>query len=200
MTETFSATGAEANSQAAQLKASLLLKVALDQPNGVEDEVRSVIVKRFDGIKNKDEKTITALLDESYSKFDDWPPYQIQERAQALQNEFAAFKVLSNYTYELKDFKDTVLGEAALATFTINYKATMRNEQFDVTSRVTAVLKKQDSTWKIVHEHLSRFPAESNQTSSGNPDVAEDSRFSPKPNFPPLLKLKTKVWIFKQIK
>jgi ketosteroid isomerase-like protein len=77
-----------------------------------------------------------------------------------LQNEFAAFKVLSNYTYELKDFKGTVLGEAALATFTINYKATMRNEQSNVTSCVSVVLKKQDSTWKIVHEHLSRFPAE----------------------------------------
>ena len=128
-------------------------------PN-VEDEVRSVIVKRFDEIKNKDEKAVTALLDESYSKFDDWPPYQRQEHTQALENEFSAFKVLSNYSYELKDFKDTVLGDVALATFTINYKANMRNEQFDVTSRVTAVLKKQDSTWKIVHEHLSRFPTE----------------------------------------
>jgi len=128
--------------------------------SNVEDEVRSVIVKRFDGIKNKDEKAVTALLDESYTKFDDWPPYQIQQRAQAMQNEFAAFKVLSNYTYELKDFKDTVLGEVALATFTIHYQANMRNEQFDVTSRVTAVLKKQDSAWKLVHEHLSRFPTE----------------------------------------
>jgi ketosteroid isomerase-like protein len=128
--------------------------------SNVEDEVRSVIVKRFDGIKNKDEKAVTALLDESYSKFDDWPPYQRQDRAEALKNEFSAFKVLSNYTYALKDFKDTVLGEVALATFTINYKATMRNEQFDVTSRVTAVLRKQDSSWKLVHEHLSRFPTE----------------------------------------
>jgi ketosteroid isomerase-like protein len=128
--------------------------------SNVEDEVRSVIVKRFDGIKNKDEKAVTGLLDESYSKFDDWSPYQRQERAEALKNEFSAFKVLSNYTYELKDFKDTVLGEAALATFTIHYQANMRNQQFDVTSRVTAVLKKQDSSWKLVHEHLSRFPTE----------------------------------------
>ena len=132
-----------------------------NQPvSNVDDEVKNVIVKRFDGIKNKDEKAVSALLDESYSKFDDWPPYQIQQRAEALKNEFAAFKVLSNYTYELKDFKDTVLGEVALATFTIHYQANMRNEQFDVTSRVTAVLKKQDSAWKLVHEHLSRFPTE----------------------------------------
>ena len=130
------------------------------QASSVEDEVRSIIVKRFDGIKNKDEKAVTALLDESYSKFDDWPPYQRQERAQALQNEFSAFKVLSNYTYELKDFKATVLSEVALATFTIHYQANMRNQQFDVTSRVTAVLRKQDSSWKLFHEHLSRFPTE----------------------------------------
>ncbi len=81
-------------------------------------------------------------------------------RMETSSAEFAAFKVLSNYIYELKDFKDTVLGEVALATFTINYKATMRNEQFDVTSRVTSVLKKQDSVWKLVHEHLSRVPTE----------------------------------------
>ena len=158
MRKTFTATGVEAKWQA-QPKASLLLKTNQLASN-VEDEVRSVIVKRFDGIKNKDEKAVTALLDESYSKFDDWPPYQIQQRAQALQNEFTAFKVLSNYTYELKDFKATVLGEVALATFSVHYKANMRNQQFDVTSRATAVLKKQDSTWKLVHEHLSRFPTE----------------------------------------
>jgi len=128
-------------------------------PN-VEDEVKNVIVKRFDGIKNKDENAVTALLDEGYTKFDDWPPYQKQERAQALQNEFSAFNVLSNYTYELKDFKATVLGEVALATFTVHYQANMRNQQFDVTSRVTAVLRKQDSSWKLFHEHLSRFPTE----------------------------------------
>ena len=128
-------------------------------PNA-EDEVKKTIVKRFDGIKNKDEQAVSTLLDESYTKFDDWPPYQIQDRAEALKNEFSAFKVLSNYTYELKDFKDTVMGDVALATFTIHYHANMRNQQFDVTSRVTVVLKKQDSSWKIVHEHLSRFPTE----------------------------------------
>ena len=142
--------------------------------------MKNAIFKRFDGIKNKDENAITALMDESYSKFDDWPPYQRQERSQALQNEFSAFKVLSNYTYELKDFKANVIGDVALASFIIHYKATMRNEQFDVTSRVTAVLRKQDSAWKVVHEHFSRFPEKDNQTSSGNSGV-EDSLFSPEP-------------------
>ena len=38
---------------------------------GAGDEVRGVIVLRFDALKNKDEKTITAVLDENYSRFDD---------------------------------------------------------------------------------------------------------------------------------
>jgi ketosteroid isomerase-like protein len=124
----------------------------------VEDDVRNVIVKRLDGIRNKDETEVKALIDEGYSKFDDWAPYQRQEGSQALQNEFSAFKVLSNYTFELKDFRANVMGDVALATFVIHYQGTMRNGQFDVTSRVTAVLRKQDSTWKVVHEHFSRFP------------------------------------------
>ncbi|HYB93083.1 MAG TPA: zinc ribbon domain-containing protein [archaeon] len=126
----------------------------------VEDDVKNAIIKRIDGLKNKDEAAVKALMDDNYSKFDDWPPYQRQESAQALQNEFSSFKVLSNYTYEMNDFKANVLGDVAVATFILHYRATLRNQPFDITSRVTAVLRKQDSAWKVVHEHFSRFPEE----------------------------------------
>jgi ketosteroid isomerase-like protein len=125
-----------------------------------EDDVKNAVVKRHEAIKNKDEATINALLDPSYTKYDDWPPYQRQEGAQAIQNESSAFSVLSNYTYELRDFKANVIGDVAVATFIVHYQGSMRNQQFNVTSRVTTVFRKQDSTWKIVHEHLSRFPEE----------------------------------------
>ena len=135
--------------------------VAPNQPAASVDEgVKAVVVKRFDAIKDKDEAAVSALMDEGYDKFDDWAPLQRQTRAEALNNEFSAFKVMSSYTYELKDLKTTVLGDAAAATFTVHYTASMRNQQFDVTSRVTTILKKQDATWKIIHEHLSRFPQE----------------------------------------
>jgi len=123
-----------------------------------EDDVKSAVVKRFEALKSKDEATLKTLVDASYTKYDDWPPYQRQEGAQALQNEVSAYKVLSDYTYELTDFKANLIGDIAVATFTLHYKGTMRNQQFNVTSRVTTVLKKQDSAWKVIHEHLSRFP------------------------------------------
>jgi ketosteroid isomerase-like protein len=129
----------------------------------VDDDVKNLVVKRLDGIKNRDEGAVKALVDDSYSKFDDWPPFGRQDGAKALENEFSAFKVLSNYSYEMKDFKVNVIGDSAIATFTIHYQGQMRNRSFDVTSRVTTVLRKQDSGWKVVHEHYSRFPEETRQ-------------------------------------
>jgi ketosteroid isomerase-like protein len=125
-----------------------------------EDDVKNTVIKRFEAIKSKDETAMKTIVDPSYTKYDDWPPYQRQEGAQALQNESSAYKVLSNYTYELTDFEANIIGDVAVATFTIHYQGTMRNQQFNVTSRVTTVLRKQDSTWKIIHEHLSRFQEE----------------------------------------
>jgi len=129
----------------------------------IDDDIKNTIIKRFDAIKNRDEAAVRALIDERYNKFDDWPPFERQDAAKALENEFAAFKVMSNYTYELKDFEANVSGDVAVATFTIHYQGQIRNRPFDMNSRVTSVLKKTDSGWKIVHEHLSRFPEQNRQ-------------------------------------
>jgi ketosteroid isomerase-like protein len=131
--------------------------------SSLEDEVENAVVKRLDGIKTRDEGTVRALIDERYSKFDDWPPFKRQEAAEALENEFGAFKVLSNYSYQLKDFEANVLGDIAVATFNMHYQGVTRNRPFEVTSRVTSVLRKQDSEWKVVHEHFSRLPEETRQ-------------------------------------
>jgi ketosteroid isomerase-like protein len=126
--------------------------------SSVESDVENTVRRRLDAIKNKDEGAVRALVDQHYNKFDDWAPYKRQEASEALENEFGAFKVLSSYNYELSDFKANVLGDTAVATFQMHYKGTIRNRPFDVTARVTSVLEKEDSGWKIVHEHFSRFP------------------------------------------
>jgi len=131
--------------------------------SSMDSDVENTVRRRLDGIKNKDESTVRALMDEHYSKFDDWPPFKRQEAAEALENEFGAFKVLSSYSYELKDFEANVLGDIAVATFQMHYQGTIRNRPFEVTSRVTSVLKKENSGWKVVHEHFSRFPDQAPQ-------------------------------------
>ncbi|MCJ7635817.1 nuclear transport factor 2 family protein [Candidatus Bathyarchaeota archaeon] len=124
--------------------------------SAAETEVGGVITKRFEGIKNRDENMVKAVFGEHYNKFDDWPPFQRQEMDEALRNEFNAFKVLSNYSYELKSLKVDVFGDVAVASFLIHYGGEIRNKRFKISSRVTSVLNRQNSQWKIVHEHFSR--------------------------------------------
>ena len=123
----------------------------------VEIEVKNIVIKRFEGIKNRDENVVRAVVDDQYSKFDDWSIPTRQEYGEALKNEFDAFKVLSSYNYEIRDFKVDVFGEVAVATFIIHYQGEIRNRSFDIVSRVTAILRKRESGWRILHEHLSRF-------------------------------------------
>jgi ketosteroid isomerase-like protein len=153
-----------------------------ENESSAEAEVANVITKRLDGIKNKDETAIRTIFDERYNKFDDWPPFRRQEAEEALKNEFGAFSVLSNYSCELKDFKANVFGDVAVATFHLHYQGEIRNRRFEINSRVTSVLKRQDSEWKIVHEHFSRFPEAS---ISGGPGETVPSTPQTAPPHPP---------------
>jgi ketosteroid isomerase-like protein len=150
----------------------------------VENEIENAVIRRLDGIKNRDEGTVKALIDERYSKFDDWPPFVRQEAAEALENEFGAFKVLSNYSYQLKDFEVNAFGDTAVATFHMHYQGVIRDRPFEVTSRVTSVLRKQDSGWKVVHEHFSRFPEEKQQQPIASPSP-QSAPSPPPPSNPP---------------
>ena len=132
--------------------------------SSAEDEVENAVVKRFDGLKNRDEAAIRALIDEHYYKFDEWAPYQRREAPEALKMELDSLKVIFNYSYELKDIEVNVLGDMAVATFMLHYWGATRNGKFDINSRVTSVLRKHDSGWKVVHEHFSKFPEEPKQS------------------------------------
>jgi len=139
-----------------------------------EEDVKNIVIKRLDAIKNKDEGAVRTLFSQRYSKFDDWPPYERQDSSKALENEFGAFKVLSNYSYELKDFRADIFGDTAIATFIIHYHAVLRNAPYDVTSRVTAIVIREFPGWKIAHEHYSRFP-----------DVMQRQQFMPRRGMQP---------------
>ena len=124
----------------------------------VEDAIRNVLIRRIESIKNRDAETLGKLVyKEKYTKFDDWPPFELQG-PEALKNEADALKVLKEYGYETRTWTITVLGDSAIATFIIGYRGKIRDLDFDIRSRVTALLIKQEEEWKIVHEHWSRFP------------------------------------------
>jgi ketosteroid isomerase-like protein len=127
-------------------------------PASPDSLIRETIVRRLDGIKNKDENAVRSILDASrYSKFDDWPPWKRQDAETGLKNEFGAFKVLKDYSYDLADLKLDLMGDTVCATFHFHYTGQMRDQTFDVNSRVSIVLLKESGEWKIVHEHYSRM-------------------------------------------
>ncbi len=131
----------------------------LEYPPGTpEAAVKSVIIERIEGIKRRDPEAISRLIDrDRYTKFDDWPPYELQG-PEALDREAEALRVLKEYTYETMNWKINILGDLALAAFTIRYRGAIRDRSFDLRSRVTTVLARSGDEWRIIHEHWSRFP------------------------------------------
>ena len=122
-------------------------------------ELRGIVERRLNAIRTRDKDILEEIVEESvYTKFDDWPPFTRQDSKQALDNEKGAYKVIRKYDYELKDYWENVLDDVAVVGFYIHYWGTIRDQSFDVNSRVTIILKKQDQSWKVVHEHWSRFP------------------------------------------
>jgi ketosteroid isomerase-like protein len=123
-----------------------------------EDEVKAVLIRRIEGIKKKDAQSIADLVDKDrYTKFDDWPPFE-RQGLEALNREAEALKVLKEYDYEISGWKVDVINNVAIASFIINYGGTIRDLNFNIKSRVTAVLTKINGEWKLIHEHWSRFP------------------------------------------
>jgi len=128
-------------------------------------KVEALIYAFFEAGKNKD---LTNLDDfhskQGFSKFDENPPYTRQGSEEAFVHEQAAFANISDYSYKIEELRIDMVGDAAVATFYLDYGGmVVNNYSFEGSpmssrARVTMVLGKSDSRWRIVHEHFSRFP------------------------------------------
>ena len=129
-------------------------------------EVEMLVRALFEAGKNKD---LSSLPDfhappDIFTKFDAAPPYTRQTAQDAFVYEQAAFANISDYEYRLDEFRVDVIGDVALATFYLTYKGVFVNDysfegrMVGSRSRVTMVLAKFGTSWKIVHEHFSSFP------------------------------------------
>lgn len=75
----------------------------------------------------------------------------------------AAFKktwnLIQNEVYWLTDLEWIAESEtSATCIYTFNWKGLIEGQERTGKGRGTSVLCKKDSSWKIVHEHLSNFP------------------------------------------
>jgi len=136
-------------------------------------DVSAVVFAYFEAGKNKDLPALARLhaAPQSFTKFDENPPYTRQNSEEAFVYEQAAFANISDYTYQIDELRIDLLGEAAVCTFYLTYKGMFVNDySFEGSPvgskvRVTMVLTRTTNGWKIAHEHLSRFHEWKSQSS-----------------------------------
>lgn len=115
------------------------------------------------------DKNLAALADfhssrDSFTKFDENPPYSRQNSDEAFVYEQAAFANISDYQYSIDDLRIDLFGDAAVATFYLSYGGMFVNDySFEGSpvkgsARVSMVLTRTARGWRITHEHLSRYP------------------------------------------
>ncbi|MEM0075804.1 MAG: nuclear transport factor 2 family protein [Conexivisphaerales archaeon] len=129
-------------------------------------EITAVVYGMFEAGKNKDLTSLSYFHSSGniFTKFDEFPPYTRQTSEQAIVYEQATFANISDYEYNIQDLRVDLLDDVAIATFYLEYKGVfINNYSFEgktigSRSRVTMVLAKFESSWKIVHEHFSTFP------------------------------------------
>jgi len=122
----------------------------------IEIFFESGITKDFSHLKE------IHLDDSKFSSFSDLPPYDLKDVKTTLELEELKFISISDYSYEIKNPKISIFGEAAVVAFELNQKGMLvdtkayTGEHISIDGRATFVLVKQP-TWKIVHIHLSKI-------------------------------------------
>ena len=129
-----------------------------------EKEVINVIENFFDVGKTKNFSVLRdiQLNDSMFSSFSDVPPYSLKDYSTTIALEELRFASISDYNYELKNIKVTILENTAILTcefiqngMLVDNKA-FTGEYIVINGRATFVLLKKEN-WKIIHYHLSKI-------------------------------------------
>ena len=129
-----------------------------------EKEVIEVIESFFDTGKTKNFSTLRdiQLNDSIFSSFSDVPPYDLKDYSTTIILEELRFASISDYNYEMKNTKVTILENTAILTCELNQKGILvdnkafTGEQIIIHGRATFVLLKKEN-WKIIHYHFSKI-------------------------------------------
>ena len=129
-----------------------------------EKEVIKIIESFFDVGKTKNFSVLRdiQLNDSIFSSFSDVPPYDLKDYSTTIVLEELRFASISDYDYEIKNIKVTILENTAILTCKLMQKGMLvDNKSFTgqhiiIDGRATFVLLKRKN-WKIIHYHLSKI-------------------------------------------
>jgi len=102
------------------------------------------------------------LDDPKFSSFSDLPPYDLKDYQTTIELEELRFISISDYSYEIKNPKISIFGDAAIVAMELIQQGMLvdnkafTGEHMKIKGRATFVLVKQP-TWKIAHIHLSKI-------------------------------------------
>jgi ketosteroid isomerase-like protein len=137
------------------------------QPNIVTEmypeeqkKLESIVQDIFVTAKNKDLARLDAfhLHSPKFTKFEQEGIFTRRNIDETRKTEAEGFSAVSDFNYEVQDFKADVFGDAAITTFYWQYAAKMGATPIAGRVRMTLVFVKVDNDWKIAHEHISSFP------------------------------------------
>ena len=123
-----------------------------------------VVESFFEVGKTKDTSVLKniQLDDPRFASFSDVPPYDLKDFGTTLTLEELRFVSISDYSYSLTNPKISIFGDTAVVAFGLNQKGMLvdnksfTGEHISIDGRATFVLTKKESSWKIVHIHMSR--------------------------------------------
>ena len=129
-----------------------------------EKEVIKVIESFFNVGKTKNFSVLQniQLNDSIFSSFSDVPPYDLKDYSTTIALEELRFASISDYDYEIKNTKVTILENTAILTCKLMQKGilidnqTFTGEHIIIHGRATFVLLKRVN-WKIIHYHFSKI-------------------------------------------
>ena len=134
--------------------------------NEDQDEVIKIVKAFFDIGKTKDFTKLKDMqIDEGFSSFSDVPPYDLKDFADSIMLEELRFVSISDYEYELKSPKISILdGKFAIVAFELKQKGMLidnksfTGNQIIINGRATFILVKREERWRIIHIHMSKIP------------------------------------------
>ena len=129
-----------------------------------EKEVIKVIESFFNVGKTKNFSALQdiQLNDSIFSSFSDVPPYDLKDYSTTIVLEELRFASISDYSYEIKNIKVTILENTSVFTCELMQKGMLvDNKAFTgkcitIHGRATFILLKREN-WKIIHYHLSKI-------------------------------------------
>ena len=129
-----------------------------------KEEILELIQMFFEAGKTKDFSILRKIQLDSpeFSSFSDVPPYGLQNYSESVALEELRFSSISDYNFELKNPKISILDAIGIITFLINQTGILvdnkafTGQHITINGRATFILIKKP-TWKIIHYHLDKI-------------------------------------------